>query len=710
MTQKRLKGRFLIRAKTSQEFATENPVLLNNELVIEKNTGKKKLGDGTTKYNNLQYLESVDWDEVSNKPVEFPAKEHTHLYAGSATAGGAAAKAIADSDGNVITSTYAKISVIPTKTSQLTNDSGYLTSHQNIDGKADKATTLAGYGITDANITNGKITLGSNSITPLTSHQSLADYYVKSEIDSKISAIPKFTIKVVSSLPITGIDEATVYLVKSGDDSQNLYTEYIRADSKWERLGTQDVNLTDYAKKTEIPTRVSQLTNDKGYLTEHQSLADYAKTTTVNSLLSNKADKATTLAGYGITDAKISDGTITLGSSSITPLTSHQDLSNYVTLDGSQTISGGKTFSGLCSFINQQLLFTANTVLTWYSGSPNTKIGTLSNSYYSGKSASAEKLTTDAGDEKTPVYFKDGVPVACTSANSMPVDRDSVSTANFGYEIINDEIYLLKSISDGAEMATLNANVSWENIKDKPTMLQAIYPEYTTGLYKFSTNEYGQITGAAKATKDDIVNLGITYAASSAAGGAATKANIETSSTNTSMYIPFVAGTGSQELKTNTSLKFNPYSGSLSATKVTTAVYNDYAEFFPRGEETEAGDIIALDMNSENEQYVKATADSIVAGVHSNEYAHIIGGEEVPDGIDYIEYNIKKYIPISLAGRVHVKVIGKVKRGDYIVASDVAGIGIATNKPTNERTIVGYAVESNDIEDVKLIKIRVKGV
>lgn len=43
-----------------------------------------------------------------------------------------------------------------------------------IAGKADKATTLAGYGITDANIANGVITLGSNSITPLTSHQDIS--------------------------------------------------------------------------------------------------------------------------------------------------------------------------------------------------------------------------------------------------------------------------------------------------------------------------------------------------------------------------------------------------------------------------------------------------------------------------------------------------------------------------------------------------------
>ena len=51
----------------------------------------------------------------------------------------------------------------------VTKGTTFLTSHQDISGKADKATTLAGYGITDAKIANGVITLGNNTITPLTS-------------------------------------------------------------------------------------------------------------------------------------------------------------------------------------------------------------------------------------------------------------------------------------------------------------------------------------------------------------------------------------------------------------------------------------------------------------------------------------------------------------------------------------------------------------
>ncbi len=68
------------------------------------------------------------------------------------------------------------IPTVPTTVSSFTNDAGYLTAHQDISGKADKATTLAGYGITDAKIADGTITLGDNSITPITAHQSLEGY------------------------------------------------------------------------------------------------------------------------------------------------------------------------------------------------------------------------------------------------------------------------------------------------------------------------------------------------------------------------------------------------------------------------------------------------------------------------------------------------------------------------------------------------------
>jgi rubredoxin len=57
--------------------------------------------------------------------------------------------------------------------------------------------------------------------------------------------------------------------------------------------------------------------------------------------------KPTTLAGYGITDAYISNGTIVIGSNSITPLTSHQSLSGYA----HQIVVNGDAFEAVNSVI-----------------------------------------------------------------------------------------------------------------------------------------------------------------------------------------------------------------------------------------------------------------------------------------------------------------------------------------------------------------------
>ena len=42
-----------------------------------------------------------------------------------------------------------------------------------------------------------------------------------------------------------------------------------------------NVDLSDYALKSELPTKTSQLTNDSGFITEHQDLSDYAKKTDI---------------------------------------------------------------------------------------------------------------------------------------------------------------------------------------------------------------------------------------------------------------------------------------------------------------------------------------------------------------------------------------------------------------------------------------------
>lgn len=78
----------------------------------------------------------------------------------------------------------------------------------------------------------------------------LANYYTSAQVDQKVSAIPKFAIDVVKNLPTSDISSTTVYLVSSGSETQNLYTEYIYVNGKWEKLGTQTVDLSNYMTKT----------------------------------------------------------------------------------------------------------------------------------------------------------------------------------------------------------------------------------------------------------------------------------------------------------------------------------------------------------------------------------------------------------------------------------------------------------------------------
>lgn len=135
--------------------------------------------------------------------------------------------------------------------------------------------------------------------------------------------------------------------------------------------------------------------------------------------------------------------------------------------------------------------------------------------------------------------------------------------------------------------------------------------------------------------------------------------------------------------------------GQIESSQVFGAVWNDYAEFFERGEWTEPGDIIALDERGYPERYVRATRDSkVVVGIHSDSYGHLIGGEKQPDGEHFVDWNIKKFIPVALCGRVFVKVSGDIELGDQIAPSEIPGIGEKYNPEVHRQDqIVGTVVQ-----------------
>lgn len=102
---------------------------------------------------------------------------------------------------------------------------------------------------------------------------------------STISGIPALRLEVVQTKPESNIKTNVIYLIPNGgSDADNRYDEWIYVDGSWELIGGASVDLSDYATRSEIPTSVSELQNDAGYVTQEE-LSD-AGYTTIDEVLS----------------------------------------------------------------------------------------------------------------------------------------------------------------------------------------------------------------------------------------------------------------------------------------------------------------------------------------------------------------------------------------------------------------------------------------
>jgi phage-related tail fiber protein len=165
-----------------------------------------------------------------------------------------------------------------------------------INTKATAATTASGYGITDV--------------------------YTKAEVDGKIAGTFKFVGEVASfdKLPTSGVKAGDVYQVGEkeyaydGDSwvelgfnidlssyakSADVAATYATKQSVNEGLGLK-ANSADVYTKTEVDSTVSTLNTN---INKKANSADVYTTTQMDTKLGGKADKATTLSGYGIADA-----------------------------------------------------------------------------------------------------------------------------------------------------------------------------------------------------------------------------------------------------------------------------------------------------------------------------------------------------------------------------------------------------------------------
>ena len=99
----------------------------------------------------------------------------------------------------------------------------------------------------------------TKAVNDLTNYYKKSETYTQSEVNALISAIPKFVIDVVDSLPTSEISSTTIYLLKTSEtETGNLYTEYIYLNGQWETLGTQTLDLSGYATTTALSTELNK--------------------------------------------------------------------------------------------------------------------------------------------------------------------------------------------------------------------------------------------------------------------------------------------------------------------------------------------------------------------------------------------------------------------------------------------------------------------
>ena len=335
----------------------------------QKQQARTNIGAGTSSFDG-------DYNSLTNKPT-IPTKTSQLT-----------------NDSGFITDAaltgYAKTTDIPTKTSQLENDSNYITANEapvtSVNSKTGAVVLTqddVGDGITyvrthndftdalktqintnkdniamlDGDVDGLQTDVGtlktnvSSLQTALTSKQDVIVGAASTITDNNLVADRALVSNSSGKVAVSNVTSTELgYLdgVTSNVQTQlNKKLEKAPVTSVNSKTGAVQLNASDVGAlpdTTVIPSKTSQLDNDSGFITD----IPIASTTqlggvkigaglsvTENGVLSatgggtadavewnNVLDKPTTIAGYGITDAKIENGTITLGDKTITPLTS----------------------------------------------------------------------------------------------------------------------------------------------------------------------------------------------------------------------------------------------------------------------------------------------------------------------------------------------------------------------------------------------------
>lgn len=190
-----------------------------------------------------------DGNSYTTPSIRGPIGPTPRFSIGTVQEGATAAATITGTAENPILNLTLSNAKVPTRVSQLENDSGYLS--------AETDPTVPAW----AKAANKPAYTAAEVGAPTVAEMNTA-------IGEAIGQINSFDMAVVQTLPTQDISTHTIYLVPKTGETNDVYDEYVYINNAWEMIGNTQIDLSDYALKSELPTKVSDLTDDSGHYTK----------------------------------------------------------------------------------------------------------------------------------------------------------------------------------------------------------------------------------------------------------------------------------------------------------------------------------------------------------------------------------------------------------------------------------------------------------
>ena len=139
--------------------------------------------------------------------------------------------------------------------------------------------------------------------------------------------------------------------------------------------------------------------------------------------------------------------------------------------------------------------------------------------------------------------------------------------------------------------------------------------------------------------------------------------------------------------------------GDVTAVNVFGSVWNDLAELFPKGGETEPGDVVMMSESG----VVKCNKrnSKLVVGIHSDTYGFLLGRETK----EKIKEDNKT--PIGLSGRVWVKMNTPCKMGDLLISGKDGFAIVKKWYHFGQGNILGKVMESKTDKEVSRVEMKI---